>query len=173
MQKTINNIIGYIDSNLTDRVSVDNIAGKFCFNRRYIQHCFKKNTGLTITQYTNYKKIINSFSSLVSTDDKILKVALNNGFNSLEYYSETFCKIVGISPMQFRKYGKEILESIAVQEGDGTKIGEARKFNEIIEQIKAFVYEQVVEIPNGIRHDQVKDKPKVKVKVRVQDKRNN
>ena len=153
MQKTINNIIGYIDSNLTERVSVDNIAGKFCFNRRYIQHCFKKNTGLTITQYTNYKKVISSFNSLVSTDDKILKVALTHGFNSLEYYSETFCKVVGISPIQFRKYGKEILESIAIQDSDGTKIGEAKKFNEIIEQIKAIVDEQVI------------DKPKVKVKV--------
>lgn len=153
MQKTINNIIGYIDSNLTDRVSVDNIAGKFCFNRRYIQHCFKKNTGLTITQYTNYKKVISSFNSLVSTDDKILKVALTHGFNSLEYYSETFCKVVGISPIQFRKYGKEILESIAIQDSDGTKIGEAKKFNEIIEQIKTIVDEQVI------------DKPKVKVKV--------
>lgn len=153
MQKTINNIIGYIDSNLTDRVSVDNIAGKFCFNRRYIQHCFKKNTGLTITQYTNYKKVISSFNSLVSTDDKILKVALTHGFNSLEYYSETFCKVVGISPIQFRKYGKEILELIAIQDSDGTKIGEAKKFNEIIEQIKAIVDEQVI------------DKPKVKVKV--------
>ena len=153
MQKTINNIIGYIDSNLTERVSVDNIAGKFCFNRRYIQHCFKKNTGLTITQYTNYKKVISSFNSLVSTDDKILKVALTHGFNSLEYYSETFCKVVGISPIQFRKYGKEILESIAIQDSDGTKIGETKKFNEIIEQIKTIVDEQVI------------DKPKVKVKV--------
>lgn len=153
MQKTINNIIGYIDSNIYDRISVNNIAGKFCFNRRYIQHCFKKNTGLTITQYTNYKKVISSFNSLVSTDDKILKVALTHGFNSLEYYSETFCKVVGISPIQFRKYGKEILESIAIQDSDGTKIGEAKKFNEIIEQIKTIVDEQVI------------DKPKVKVKV--------
>jgi len=65
---------------------------------------FKENTGLTINQYINNRKIQNSMHALTYTDDSMLKIALNNGFNSLEYFSEQFTKIVGLSPSKFRNF---------------------------------------------------------------------
>lgn len=99
----VNNVIKYIESNLTETMTTKDIAGHFYVNPQYLMRIFKRATGFTITEYTNNKKIANSIESLVTTDNKILKIALDNGFNSLEYYSETFYKIVGISPNQFRK----------------------------------------------------------------------
>ncbi len=101
----VTKVVDYIASNLEEDVSIDDIAGTFYFNRHYLMKLFKKETGLTITQYRNYQKIINSMDDLIYTDDKILKIALNHGFHSLEYYSEMFYKVVGMSPLQFRKYG--------------------------------------------------------------------
>jgi AraC-type DNA-binding domain-containing proteins len=97
------NIIDYLDENLTEEISIDNIAGKFHFNRFYLMKMFKKITGITILEYVNQRKIKSSLNDVATTDDKILKIALTHGFNSLEYYSETFYKIVGISPTQFRR----------------------------------------------------------------------
>ena len=42
--------------------------------------------------------------SFYSNDDHILKIALCNGFNSLEYYSEIFKTFLGVSPITYKKY---------------------------------------------------------------------
>lgn len=100
-------VIRYIESNLTESLTIEDIAGTFYVNPKYLMRTFKKSTGLTIVQYVNYQKIVNSIDSLINTDNKILKIALDNGFNSLEYYSETFCKVTGMSPNEFRKRSKD------------------------------------------------------------------
>ena len=41
---------------------------------------------------------------LKNSDDLIIKIALNSGYSSLEYYSETFTKILGVSPLTYRKF---------------------------------------------------------------------
>ena len=97
------NIIDYLDDNLTEEITIDSIAGRFHFNRFYLMKMFKKVTGITILEYVNQKKVKSSLNDIVNTDDKILKIALNHGFNSQEYYSETFTKVFGISPTEFRK----------------------------------------------------------------------
>ena len=38
------------------------------------------------------------------SDDLIIKVALDNGFYSQEYYSEIFAKIIGVGPLTYRKF---------------------------------------------------------------------
>lgn len=104
------NVITYIESNLVESLSVDDIAGTFYVNPKYLMRTFKKCTGFTIVQYVNFKRISNSLDSLINTDNKILKIALDNGFNSLEYYSETFYKIVGMSPNEFRRSNKSLMK---------------------------------------------------------------
>lgn len=101
----VSDILDYIDSNLMEDITIQEIAGTFYFNKHYLMKKFKRSTGITITQYVNSQKVINSMKALAYTDDRILKIALNSGFHSQEYYSEMFEKIVGISPNHFRKKG--------------------------------------------------------------------
>lgn len=96
-------ICNYIDSNITKSIKIDDIANHFHFDRYYLMKIFKKEMGITIIEYINSRRIQNSLPPLVNTDEKILKIALTSGFNSLEYYSEEFTKIVGINPSSFRK----------------------------------------------------------------------
>lgn len=37
-------------------------------------------------------------------DNQIIRIALNNGFNSLEYYSETFKLITKVSPKEYKYF---------------------------------------------------------------------
>ena len=71
---------------------------------------FKNYTGYTIKEFINNVKILKTIDPLVFTDDTILKIALNNGFNSQEYYSEKFKDIIGVSPLKFRKEFNNINE---------------------------------------------------------------
>ena len=102
-EKLVNDILEYIEKNLSEGIKVEDIANHFYFSRYYLLRVFKRYTNLTINEYINQRKIIKSIYYIVSTDDRILKIALNSGFNSLEYYSEIFYKVTNFSPLEFRK----------------------------------------------------------------------
>jgi hypothetical protein len=64
---------------------------------------FKKELGITIFDYINSKRIYNSLSYYYY-DNYILSIGFNNGFNSLEYYSEIFKRTMGVSPIIYKKF---------------------------------------------------------------------
>lgn len=136
------NIIDYLDSNLTEEITIDSIAGKFHFNRFYLMKMFKKVTGITILEYVNHKKIIGSLSDVVNTDDKILKIALNHGFNSQEYYSEMFTKVLGISPSEFRKQAPIDPKDLKVGDDDMTRLEQIQSEIKLLEELRGALLTQ-------------------------------
>ena len=64
---------------------------------------FKRELNITIREYINIKKILNSLEHY-NYDNKILNIAFKSGYNSLEYYSEIFTTLVGVSPRVYKKY---------------------------------------------------------------------
>ena len=105
-KKLIIDIINYIDSNIYTKISIDTLSSVFFFNKDYIMRLFKRELGITINQYINYKRVFLSLPYLENSNDSMLYIALNNGFYSLEYYSEMFKNIIGISPSKYRDYYK-------------------------------------------------------------------
>ena len=101
--KLIIEILKNKDDNINNKITIDDLSKEFYFNKDYIMRLFKKEIKITITDYINKKRIYNSLKDLRNTDNTILKVALNNGFTSQEYFSETFTKVIGTSPNIYRK----------------------------------------------------------------------
>ena len=97
-------MLNYIDDNLYKRITMDEISSIFYFNKDYLMRIFKKELDITIMDYINKRRIYNSLELLKNTDDLVIKVALNSGYSSLEYYSETFTKVLGVSPLTYRKF---------------------------------------------------------------------
>lgn len=64
---------------------------------------FKRELNITIKEYINIKKILNSLEHY-TYNNKILNIAFKSGYNSLEYYSEIFTTLVGASPRVYKKY---------------------------------------------------------------------
>lgn len=97
-------ILIYINNNIENEISVQEIADKFYFNRYYIMKLFKKELKITINEYINKKRIYNCLIEIKDSNDSFLNIGLNNGFNSLEYFSETFKSIIGVSPRIYKKF---------------------------------------------------------------------
>ena len=96
-------IIDYLNNNLNRFVSIDELSFYFGYEKSYIMKTFKKHIGITIKAYQNDRRILNSIKGIYN-GDSLLKVALDNGFNSLEYYSEIFTKVVGVNPSVYKKF---------------------------------------------------------------------
>ncbi len=97
------NILSYINANINDEITIDSLSNKFYFNRTYIMKRFKKELSISIVNYINIVRIYNSLKYL-KEDKKILEVALLNGFNSQEYYTEIFRNVIGVNPLSYKKY---------------------------------------------------------------------
>lgn len=103
MNELVNNILNYIDTNLDNEINIDILSSEFNYDKFYIMKLFKRELGISIVTYINFIKVLNSLNYYMY-DDSILKIALCNGFNSLEYYSEVFKSFLGVSPTVYKKY---------------------------------------------------------------------
>ena len=101
--KTIVDILNYLNNNINIRISIDELSKIFMYDKAYLMRLFKKELNITIIDYVNSVRIYNSIKQLRS-DNNLLHISLNNGFNSLEYFSETFKNIIGVNPSTFRKF---------------------------------------------------------------------
>lgn len=99
-------ILNYIDDNLYSKISINDLAYKFNYNKDYIMRLFKREIGITIIDYINKKRIFNSLKDLKNGNDTIILISINYGFYSLEYYSEIFSKVMGVSPTIYRKFSR-------------------------------------------------------------------
>lgn len=116
------NIIEYINNNINKEITIDELSMLFFFDKTYIMKRFKREIKLSIHEYINDMRIYNSLIYF-SDDNYIISIAFKNGFNSLEYFSEMFKKIIGVSPIIYKKYitykyissssEKEILRNIS------------------------------------------------------------
>ena len=97
------NILKYINININTEITIINLSNIFSYDKTYIMKKFKRELGLTIVEYINNKRILNSLSSY-RLNTTILRIALLNGYNSIEYYSEIFRNLVGVSPRVYKRF---------------------------------------------------------------------
>lgn len=121
MDKIVMEMCKYLLNNLDHEITMEELEDVFFYNKFYLIRIFKAYTGYTIKGFINNVKVLKTIDPLLFTNDTILKIALNNGFNSQEYYSEKFRNIIGISPIQFRKEYRNIDESSNLEELKGKK----------------------------------------------------
>ena len=100
-KKLICDILEYIDNNINKEITIDELSNIFFFDKYYIMKLFKKELKITIVNYINSMRVYNSLKEY-KYDNQIMRIALNNGFNSLEYYSETFKQITKVSPREYK-----------------------------------------------------------------------
>lgn len=116
MDTIVIKICVYILNNIEREITMDELETVFFYNKYYLIRVFKAYTGYTIKTFINNVKVLRTIDPLLFTNDTILKIALNNGFNSQEYFSEKFRDVIGISPFQFRKEYSNINEINNVSE---------------------------------------------------------
>ena len=146
--KLICQILNYIDTNWCNKLSINDLENRFYYNRYYIMKLFKREIGVTIFDYVNNLKIYKSINEIAISNNSMITIAINCGFNSLEYFSETFKNIVGVSPSNYKK----ILNREAIFNID--KYDEVTlniiKINKLINKVNVY--------KNNIKSDKIKVK---------------
>lgn len=93
----------YIDSHYKEPLSLELLAQVAHLNKFYLAHAFKEEYGMAPINYMISRRIEESRYLLQETDLSMSQIAQILGFSSANYFSQSFRKSQGISPLEYRK----------------------------------------------------------------------
>jgi len=114
-QVYVNNAIQYINNNLNEDLSINNIASKIGLSRSYLQHIFKKTMNKSISTYINQQKL-HLAKYMLSRGDDLTIVAESLGFQYYSTFSKKFKKLYGVSPKTSQKIDTKINTSYKIDD---------------------------------------------------------
>ncbi len=92
-------VIRYINDNLSDELSLDELARRFFVSKYYLCHMFRKATGVSVLGYINTKRIAMA-RRLLAAGESATAVAYRVGFGNYSSFYRAFCKQVGHAPVR-------------------------------------------------------------------------
>ena len=95
-------ICSYIEQNYTEELSLQTLADLFHFTPTYLSRMFKSCMGENLVPYLSQVRLRHAVEELVSTDDTVTQIALNNGFSSVGSFYTFFRRIYGQKPLEYR-----------------------------------------------------------------------
>lgn len=98
----VQKVITRVDSDLTADLSLNAIATVLNVNPSYLSSQFKKETGSTLTDYVNRKKVEHAILLLNSTPLQIQTIASHCGIPDVNYFTKIFKKYIRKTPKEYR-----------------------------------------------------------------------
>ena len=108
----VREIFNYINDHYMEKITLQKIGSYFDMNGVYLGQVFKKEVEKTVLQYLNEYRMDRAKQKLLTTTMNINEVSRACGFLNSQYFSTVFIKTVGLSPQDFRKWGKKCEENI-------------------------------------------------------------
>ncbi len=103
IHKTITKVIGYINTNYTEDITLQSISEMFYISTYYFSRKFKEITNLSFVDYLNNVRVKEAQELLRKTDFNITKISERVGYKNPTYFGRIFKKLTGISPMTYKK----------------------------------------------------------------------
>ncbi len=98
----------FIESNIEEKISVEEMSSKFSVGRRNFDRRFIKATGNTPVEYMQRVKIESAKKAFEGSRKTINEVMYEVGYSDVKAFREVFRKITGMSPLEYRsRYNKE------------------------------------------------------------------
>lgn len=103
----IKNVQEFIEANIQDKITIDELAEKFTIGRRTFERRFKNATKNTVIEYIQRVKVEAAKRSFESSRKNISEVMFDVGYTDTKAFRDLFKKITGLTPIEYRnKYNK-------------------------------------------------------------------
>ncbi len=93
----------YVRQHLSEPVDIAKMAEKIGVNADYLTKLFKKETGLTLSQYILHEKCEAAKCLLENSGASCTEISSFLGFSSCSHFIDRFKRVEGITPSQYRK----------------------------------------------------------------------
>jgi AraC-like DNA-binding protein len=99
----IKTIHEFLMKNYREEVNLEKIAGIVHMAPASVCRFFKASTGQTLFEYLNKIKIDYACQLLLNTDQNVVDISYDCGFNNLSHFNKQFRRFLDKTPSQFRK----------------------------------------------------------------------
>lgn len=106
--KSFQNAIDFIEEHITEPIDYDRIAREMHISGFYFQKIFSILCGFTVGEYIRNRRLSLAGRELVSTEEKIIDIALKYGYDTPEGFTRAFTKFHGAPPNAVRKNGAAV-----------------------------------------------------------------
>ena len=101
-------VLTYLNERYTEKITLDEIAEKFNYNKCYLSSAFNKYFKTSVTGYVNNLRLLHFIRIIREKPGGSLTVAaLDSGFSSLQTFYRAFKESYGVSPKEYLR--QEIL----------------------------------------------------------------
>lgn len=111
--KQIVRAIEYIIRHLHSHISLEETSDSLKISAAHLSRLFKKETGITFSNYVNKLKIEESTSLLLYTEYSDIEISNMLGFSSQSYFIKIFKKYTGTTPKKYKKQYKLSIMQVA------------------------------------------------------------
>lgn len=99
----ISSAIKYVQENFLRGISLNELSVRFSLSKPHFCKMFKEYTGMTMFEYVQTLRINEACKMLESTSRKVVDIGLDAGFSDYKSFKNTFKKVKGVLPSQYRK----------------------------------------------------------------------
>ncbi|HEX2877638.1 MAG TPA: helix-turn-helix domain-containing protein [Polyangiaceae bacterium] len=94
--------VDYVETKLDEDVALSDVAKAAGVSQWHFQRIFKALTGETLKTYIRSRRLAASLDRLLTTELRVLDIALMAGFESQEAFARAFKVAFGLTPQQYR-----------------------------------------------------------------------
>ncbi len=100
--RSLKTVLAYIEENLRDEISIEEMSGKVYISPFYLQKGFRILTGYSVGEYIRNRRLYEAAAD-ISRGDKIIDVAGRYGYETQESFTKAFTRFHGATPGKIRK----------------------------------------------------------------------
>jgi AraC-like DNA-binding protein len=93
----------FVARNYTSRIQVKDIAACVGLHPDYAATLFRKTFGTTLNVLITRHRIAHAQRQLVTTNERVVSIAHDSGFDSLSRFNRAFKQLAGMTPREYRK----------------------------------------------------------------------
>lgn len=104
-RQIIETVIQYMKSNYTQELKLEDLSMMAFLSRNYFCKLFKDSTGMTVFEYAQKIRMDEACRLLKGTDKKVVDIALDVGYKDVKFFNQVFKKIMGKTPVEYKRQG--------------------------------------------------------------------
>ncbi|MFY1698604.1 helix-turn-helix domain-containing protein [Solwaraspora sp. WMMA2101] len=105
IEKAAERVIEYMQENLGEQLTVDDMARAALFSKFHFSRAFQRVTGVSPGRFLSALRLQRAKHLLLSTSLKVADISIQVGYASVGTFSSRFSRSVGLSPTAYRRLG--------------------------------------------------------------------